>query len=210
MIKIECIKTYGWEAAFRGMRNPMNSWERSDSLTDDNGEFVAGVKDLQLAENLCRSGSDHRKFLRQIGASMDITAPLYWWKEFDAYKVGTVVNSCSTMHTLHKREIVQEDFSTDGMGRFAVGELECLIKTLNVFREKYLEKGEEGLWRTMIQLLPCSFNQLRTVTLNYEVLRNMVGARKGHKLDEWREFCRIMEGLPYARQLILTGKEGEE
>lgn len=202
MIIIEHIETYGMEAAFRGMRNPLNSWERSDSKVDDEGVFVPGVKDLQLAENLCRSGSDHRKFIRQIMVSMDITAPLYWWKEFDTYKVGTVANSCSTMHTLHKRPIVLEDFSTDGMNRFAVGELEDLIDTLNLFREKYIEKGEEGMWRSMIQLLPCSYNQKRTVTANYEVIRNMVGARAGHKLTEWREFCRRMEELPYYAQLI--------
>ena len=208
MIIIEHIETYGMEAAFRGMRNPLNSWDRSDSCVDEDGNFAAGVKDLKLAENLCRSGSDHRKFMRQIMISMDITAPLYWWKEFDTYKVGTVANSCSTMHTLHKRPIVLEDFSTDGMGKFAVGELESLIQTLNIFREKYLEKGEEGLWRSMIQLLPCSYNQKRTVTANYEVIRNMVGARAGHKLTEWREFCRKMEELPYYAQLIGTDGKG--
>lgn len=207
MILIEHIETYGMEAAFRGMRNPLNSWERSDSVVDDEGIFVPGVKDLQLAENLCRSGSDHRKFIRQIMVSMDITAPLYWWKEFDTYKVGTVANSCSTMHTLHKRPIVLEDFSTDGMEWLAFGELEYLIGTLNLFREEYREEGEEGLWRSMIQLLPCSYNQKRTVTANYEVIRNMVGARAGHKLSEWREFCRKMEELPYYAQLIAS-KEG--
>ncbi len=204
MILIENVCTYGWEGAFRGMRNPMNSWERADSCTDEHGNFVPGVKDLQLAEKLCRAGSDHRKFMRQIFVSMDITAPLYWWKEFDTYKVGTVANSCSTMHTLHKKEITVEDFSRDGMGVFAEGFLSEGVQVLNALRERYLESGDEGCWRSLVQLLPCSYNQKRTVTANYEVIRNMVAARKGHKLTEWREFCREMGDLPYADKLIVT------
>ena len=230
MIKVEKIETYGWEAAVRGMRNPMNSWDKSDSEfeyqrynseTEDFDCFPCvkiGENDLALMKKLVRAGSDHRKFLRQIMVSMDITAPLYWWKEYDTYKVGTVANSCSTMHKIHEKEFTLDDFSCERLMDYSDVYLRSVlceppivvlgrtISTLNIFRRAYLEKKDKDyLWYSMIQLLPSSYNQLRTVTLNYEVLLNMYHARKDHKLDEWRKFCEVIAKLPYFKDFIDKG-----
>lgn len=215
MIKIEKIETYGWEAAIRGMRNPMNSWDKSDSHFEWGGkDFSIGEADLALMKKLVRAGSDHRKFLRQIMVSMDITAPLYWWKEFDTYKVGTVANSCSTMHKIHAKEFTLDDFSHEHLiddepipGRVysPFGMLDATINNLNKCREMFLTTKDKRWWYSMIQLLPSSYNQLRTVTLNYEVLLNMYHARKDHKLDEWRKFCEVIAELPYFKDFIDKG-----
>ena len=220
MIKIEKPRTYGWMAAVHGMRNPMNSWDKSDSY-ETHGEygdqFFFGENDLKLAKKLAHAGSDHRKFLRQIFVSMDITAPLYWWKEFDTYKVGTVANSCSTMHKIHEKEFTLDDFSHERLMDYSDVYLRSVlceppivvlgrtITTLNLFRRMYLEKKDKDYWWQMIQLLPSSYNQLRTVTLNYEVLLNMYNARKDHKLDEWRKFCDTVADLPYFKDFIDKG-----
>lgn len=201
MIKITNICVYNFENAIRGMRNPLNSWDKSDSYYDKGGNFVIGENDLKLALKLANAGSDHRKFLRQIFVSMDISAPLYWWKEFDTYKVGTVANSCSTMHTIHKKEFDFEDFSVDEKLPIYF----MVIEELNYAREKFLETNDKRFWKRMIQLLPTSYNQLRTVTLNYEVLRNIYHSRKNHKLDEWHTLCDAIEQLPYSD--LITGKE---
>ena len=226
MIKVEKIETYGWEAAVRGMRNPMNSWDKSDSEfeyqrynseTEDFDCFPCvkiGENDLALMKKLVSAGSDHRKFLRQIMVSMDITAPLYWWKEFDTYKVGTVANSCSTMHKIHAKEFTLDDFSHEHLiddepipGRVysPFGMLDATINNLNKCREMFLTTKDKRWWYSMIQLLPSSYNQLRTVTLNYEVLLNMYHARKDHKLDEWRKFCEVIAELPYFKDFIDKG-----
>ena len=217
MIKIDHVETYGWEASARGMRNPMNSWDKSDSCYDADGNYILGENDLALAKKLSRAGSDHRKFLRQIFVSMDITAPLYWWKEFDTYKVGTVANSCSTMHKIHEKEFTLEDFSCERLMDYSdvyLRDVLCeppivvlgrTITTLNLFRRMYIEKKDKDYWWQMIQLLPSSYNQLRTVTLNYEVLLNMYNARKDHKLDEWRKFCEVIAELPYFKDFIDKG-----
>lgn len=222
MIKIENIKAYGWMSAIRGMRNPMNSWDKMDSY-ETHGEFgdqfFFGENDLALAQKLVRAGSDHRKFLRQIFVSMDITAPLYWFKEFDTYKVGTVANSCSTMHKIHDKKFTLDDFSHehlfDGIDRCEEGRGEDEIRenpttvflytidVLNYYRCKYLETKDKDYWWQMIQLLPSSYNQLRTVTMNYEVLLNMYHARKDHKLDEWLVLCDIIEGMPYFKEVCI-------
>lgn len=221
MIKIENPRTYGWMSAVHGMRNPMNSWDKSDSY-ETHGEygdrFFFGENDLALAKKLTQAGPDHRKFLRQIFVSMDITAPLYWWKEFDTYKVGTVANSCSTMHKLPEKEFTPDDFSHEHLDRFVVdrgGDIapvfdfvryfEYVIEWLNQARGLYLETKDKRYWWQMIQLLPSSYNQLRTVTLNYEVLLNMYNARKDHKLDEWRKFCGVIAELPYFKDFIDKG-----
>lgn len=242
MIKIENTEVYGWEAAIRGMRNPMNSWEKSDSgltcsqnknnicdihCTADNyckplDKYFIGTNDYTLMMNLRNAGTDHRKFMRMITAYVDITAPLYWWKEYDTYKVGTVANSCSTMHKIHSKEFTLDDFShehltgeTDGLwvnadGRdFMCSALDfCQITcdVLNHYRELYLETKDKKYWWQMIQLLPSSYNQKRTVMLNYEVLRNMYHARKNHKLDEWHTLCDWIETLPYS-ELITDEKK---
>lgn len=235
MIKIENVSVYGWEAAIRGMRNPLNSWDKSDSaacyntsceeclaekgcdfFTED--EFVAGENDLALMKQLVKVGTDHRKFMRFITVTCDITAPLYWWKEADTYKVGTVSNSCSTMHTLPKKEFTLDDFSHEHlvMDRDQAGSellnadgkdtsilvtpkalLKITIGCLNNCRMMFLKTKEKFWWWQMIQLLPSSYNQRRTVLLNYEVLMNMYHARKNHKLDEWCDFCGWVESLPY-------------
>lgn len=242
MIKIENTEVYGWEAAIRGMRNPMNSWEKSDSgltcsqnknnicdihCTADNyckplDKYFIGTNDYTLMMKLRNAGTDHRKFMRMITAYVDITAPLYWWKEYDTYKVGTVANSCSTMHKIHSKEFTLDDFShehltgeTDGLwvnadGRdFMCSALDfCQITcdVLNHYRELYLETKDKKYWWQMIQLLPSSYNQKRTVMLNYEVLRNMYHARKNHKLDEWHTLCDWIETLPYS-ELITDEKK---
>lgn len=214
MIKIEHWETYGWRAAIRGMRNPKNSGERSDSQFDrkvktyfdeddvpciDISQFLIGPNDLELMVKLCNAGTDHGKFMRMITVTADITAPLYWWKEYDTYKVGTVANSCSTMHKIADKEFTLDDFSHEQMHDAFRADLQRLVKLLNIARNKFLETGDKRFWWDMIQLLPSSYNQRRTVQLNYAVLRNMYHARKGHKLDEWRNFCAWMETLPYSR-----------
>ena len=184
MIQITNAETFGWESAIRGMRNPMNSWLASDS----DGELL-GEKDLELAMKLSKSGTDHRKFMRMIIVQADILAPRYWWTEYDTYKVGTVANSTSTMHKIHAKEFTVDDFSCEHLKLANIDHLCYLIHALNKSRERYLETKDKEDWWQMIQLLPQSYNQLRTVSLNYEVLCNMYHARKHHKLDEWVEFC---------------------
>lgn len=191
MIKIENAVTTGWQAAIRGMRNPMNSWLKIDSFDDKLGE-----NDRELMKKLERSGSDHAKYRRMIVVTMDIVAPLYWWKEFDTYKVGTVANSCSTMHKIAEKEFTLEDFSHEHMNIASETCLETTIGYLNLFRQSFLENHDKDNWWQMIQLLPSSYNQRRTILLNYEVLANIYKSRKNHKLDEWREFCKWIESLP--------------
>ena len=211
MIKIENVEVNGWEAAIRGMRNPLNSWKLSDSAQGKDGYFV-GEADLGLMKRLVSAGSDHGKFMRFLGVSIDITAPLYWWKEFDTYKVGTVANSCSTMHKIHAKEFTLDDFSHEHLCSYN-GEcrrnwllaLEDLIWELNFAREKFLETKDKKFWWQMIQLLPTSYNQKRTVLLNYEVLRHMYRARKNHKLDEWRDLCAWIETLPLSELITMEG-----
>ena len=234
MIRIENVEVMGWEHAIRGMRNPMNSWEKSDSryyndpifdednplLIHDHPIFSIGPNDENLMHRLCCSGTDHRKFMRMITVYLDITAPLYWWKEFDTYKVGTVANSCSTMHTIHKKEFTLEDFSHEHVLRdnsvtvnyvendFRIlNNLQWLMLTidlLNSMREAYLKTKDKIFWWQMIQLLPSSYNQKRTVMCNYEVLCNMYKSRRDHRLDEWHEFCDWIEELPYSE--LITGE----
>lgn len=212
MLKIENMDIHGWEAAVRGMRNPKNSWEKSDSYYEihaskiNYGAYVIGENDLKLMQALAGAGADHGKFLRMITVTCDITAPLYWWKEFDTYKVGTVANSCSTMHKIHSREFTLDDFSHEHLRGDSENALKNIIEQLNFARIAFLETKDKGYWWEMIQLLPSSYNQRRTIMLNYEVLRRMYHARKEHKLDEWREtFCDWVRGLPYAKELIIGG-----
>lgn len=240
MIKIEETETYGWKAAIRGMRNPMNSWDKSDSYPAVNckkcgkieregcckkedrdctgfEEYEIGPKDLDLMHRLCAAGTDHRKFMRMIVVYCDITAPLYWWKEFDTYKVGTVVNSCSTMHKIHDKEFTIDDFSHEHLIDTCL--LESVINELNIYRDIYnnydkqtdeykAEYSKKHIWRQMIQLLPSSYNQKRTVMFNYEVLANIYKSRKNHKLDEWHAFCDWIKTLPYSE--LITGIEKNE
>lgn len=220
MIKIEKTDVYGWEAAIRGMRNPMNSWDRADSdfvydceMCGSNcGEYASctgvcvhiGDNDIDLMKRLAQAGSVHAKYRRMITVTCDITAPLYWWKEFDTYKVGTVANSCSTMHKIHAKEFVEEDFSCERLYT-PIGGLafSMVLDALNSARKNYLAKKDKSYWDEMIQLLPSSYNQKRTVQLNYEVLVGMYRDRKNHKLDEWRNFCDWIAALPYSE--IITG-----
>ena len=204
MLKVERISVVNMENAIRGARNPMNSWARMDSYYDEAGNFVLGENDLSLASKLAKAGSDHRKFLRQIIVSMDITAPLYWWKEFDTYKVGTVANSTSTMHKIQAKEFSREDFSCDRLTPDALSVLDSMIEYLEGERVKFVETKEKSHWHNMIQLLPSSFNQMRTVSMNYEVLINIYYARRYHKLAEWHTLCDEIEKLPYAESLILV------
>ena len=238
MIKIENTMVTGWEPAIRGARNPMNSWDKSDSLFFDyetkddeavchdirktshtiipsdwreyyevHGDLVMGPNDLKLLTNLAKAGSDEAKFRRMIVVYVDITAPMYWWKECDTYKVGTVRNSCSTMHKIHAKEFGLEDFSCEKLTHGAQSELNYnVIDILNIARKRFIETKDKDHWWNMIQLLPSSYNQRATLMLNYEVLANMYHARKNHKLDEWRSFCTWVETLPYAKELII----GEE
>ena len=208
MLTVDRISVVNMENAIRGARNPMNSWARMDSYYDDKGNFVLGENDLSLARKLAVAGSDHRKFLRQIIVSMDINAPLYWWKEFDTYKVGTVANSCSTMHKIQAKEFSREDFSCDRLSEGALAVLDGLIEFLESERVKFNETKDKAYWHNMIQLLPSSYNQMRTVTMNYEVLINMYYARRHHKLAEWHTLCDAIADLPYAKELILV-KEKE-
>jgi hypothetical protein len=196
----------GFEAAIRGMRNPMNSWDKSDSVfTDYNGmtDYI-GKNDFDLMMKLSKAGNDHGKFLRMINVSLDINAPLYWWKEFDTYKVGTVANSCSTMHKIHSKEFTVEDFSCEHLDEASMKVLDYNINVLNMNRDEFIKKKDKKYWWNMIQLLPSSYNQKRTVVLNYAVLKNMYHARKEHKLDEWHIFCRWIEQLPYAEIITKT------
>ena len=234
MLKIENTEVMGWGHAIRGMRNPKNSWEKSDSgltcsqnknnicdihCTADNyckplDKYLIGLNDHDLMMRLRNAGTDHRKFMRMITVYLDITAPLYWWKEFDTYKVGTVANSCSTMHKIHAKEFTLEDFScehllesSDADWGDVVGKsvLEHVIFSLNVYRGLYLSTKDKKYWWQMIQLLPSSYNQKRTVMLNYEVLANIYKSRRNHKLDEWHIFCDWIESLPYSE--LITGEE---
>ncbi len=204
MIKIERDSVMNLENAIRGARNPMNSWGRMDSSYDEEGNYVLGENDLDLGRRLARAGSDHRKFLRQIFVSVDITAPLYWWKEFDTYKVGTVANSCSTMHKIHTKAFERADFSCNRLDEGGLQALDALITYLEAERQKFCENKENRQpWHNMIQLLPTSYNQMRTVTMNYENLINIYYARKNHKLAEWHTLCDWIASLPYAKELIL-------
>lgn len=207
MLKVERICVMNMENAIRGARNPMNSWDRMDSKYDSEGNYILGENDLSLATKLAKAGSDHRKFLRQIMVSMDITAPLYWWKEFDTYKVGTVANSCSTMHKIQAKAFTRDDFSHDRLDEGALGILDGIIDYLEGERVKFVETKEKSHWHNMIQLLPSSFNQMRTVSMNYEVLINIYYARRHHKLNEWHELCSCIEELPYAKELILIKED---
>ena len=209
MLLVERVSVMNMENAIRGARNPLNSWARMDSYYDERGNFVLGENDLSLARRLAKAGSDHRKYLRQIMVSMDITAPLYWWKEFDTYKVGTVANSTSTMHKIQAKEFSREDFSCDRMSEDCLAVLDSVIAYLESERQKFNETKEKAHWHNMIQLLPSSFNQMRTVTLNYEVLINVYYARRHHKLAEWHTLCEAIEALPYAEELILVKEESE-
>jgi hypothetical protein len=239
VIQIENDEVYGWEAAIRGMRNPMNSWDKSDSdfcdtwydeecpkncvhrcvCNENTAHLIVGENDLARMKKLVKAGTDHRKFLRMINVTVDITAPLYWWKEFDTYKVGTVRNSCSTMHTIHKKEFTIDDFSHEHLettgnthAKLSVGEYDILlhpysllqitVAVLNSNKNMYLQTKDKKYWWQMIQLLPSSYNQRATVQLNYEVLLNMYHSRKTHKLDEWRTFCEWVEKLPYMEEFI--------
>lgn len=202
MIKIEKTSVMNFENAIRGARNPLNSWAKSDSYTDEKGNFVFGSADLDLAQRLCRAGSDHRKFMRMIFVSVDITAPLYWWKEFDTYKVATVANSTSTMHKIHSKEFTRDDFSFDRLNEKSLAVMDGLIAYMEQVRLNYLENKNKDDWYNLIQLLPSSYNQMRTVTLNYETLINIYYARKDHKLDEWHVLCDWIKSLPYANELI--------
>ena len=226
MLKIEKVEVTGWEAALRGMRNPMNSWEQSDSgrefpdcgaCPDEWRPFQIGPNDLNLIMNLRAAGIDHRKFMRMITVYLDITAPLYWWKEFDTYKIGTVANSCSTMHKIHAKEFTLDDFSHEHLidsplveeepGKPALLNMQAremlviLVNVLNAARYNYLKTKDKKYWWQMIQLLPTSYNQKRTIMLNYEVLANIYKSRRHHKLDEWHMFCDWVETLPYASMI---------
>ena len=216
MIEFEHTEVVGWEAAIRGMRNPHNSWDKSDSeyLRQEDGHIIAsryevGPNDHDLMMRLVKAGTDHRKFMRMIVVYVDVTAPRYWWAEADTYKVGTVANSCSTMHKIHTKELTPDDFSHE----FFFGEeelvLERILYQLNYCREKFNATGNKNWWWKIIQLLPQSYNQRRTLMLNYEVLANIYRARRNHKLIEWREFCRWIESLPYS-ELITGGKNSND
>ncbi|MBR2353540.1 MAG: hypothetical protein IKA76_03445 [Clostridia bacterium] len=205
MIKIERTSVMNLENAIRGARNPMNSWARMDSSYDEHGNYILGENDLDLAKRLAKAGSDHRKFLRQIFVSVDLTAPLYWWKEFDTYKVGTVANSCSTMHKIHTKAFERDDFSCDRLDEGGLAALDALIAYLESERQKFTaDKENRQPWHNMIQLLPSSYNQMRTVSMNYENLINIYYARRNHKLAEWHTLCDWIRSLPYAEDLILV------
>ena len=206
MIKIENVKAYNIARAIYSARNPMNSWAMSDSDLEND---IVGENDFALAKRLFDAGTEHRKYLRQIFVTCDILAPLYWWKEFDTYKVGTTANSCSTMHKIHSKEFVLDDFSTEHLHRLAYSTLKNVVSDLNYYRELYLKSKSKDYWWDMIQLLPSSYNQLRTVTMNYEVLANIIRQRKNHKLDEWIKFCEVMlEANPILHRLMGDVKIG--
>ena len=210
MLKTENTAVMNMENAMRGARNPLNSWARMDSYTDEQGVFHFGENDVDLARRLCAAGSDHRKFIRQIFVSVDITAPIYWWKEYDTYKVATVANSTSTMHKIHSRPFALADFSTDHMTPETLAFMDLVIERLEQIRLKFMEEGKKKEdWYDMIQLLPSSYNQMRTCTMNYETLVNIYHARKNHKLEEWRQMCRWILELPYGKELIAAEQEAE-
>lgn len=203
MITLERTSVMNLENAIRGARNPMNSWNRMDSYYDEDGNYVLGENDLGLAQRLRKAGSDHRKFVRQIFVSVDITAPLYWWKEFDTYKVATVANSTSTMHKIHSKPFSIDDFSHDHMTPDTLNFMQTVVDQLEKIRLTYMEEGKKKEdWYDMIQLLPSSYNQMRTVTMNYETLINIYFARRNHKLVEWHTFCDWIKTLPYAEEII--------
>lgn len=218
MIKIENVDVWGFEHAVRGMRNPYNSWDKSDSEYEPanfcDSNFILGDADLDLMKRLFKAGPEHRKYLRQIFVSMDITAPLYWWKEYDTYKVGTVANSCSTMHKIAAKEFELDDFSTDHLIETvsdATNPLKCLdavIYCLNYHRTQYISTKNKSAWWQMIQLLPSSYNQRRTVTMNYENVVSIIGQRKAHRLDEWRVFCGELADLPYMKEIMEVDSDG--
>lgn len=212
MIKIDEVETYGWQAAIRGMRNPKNSWDKSDTTqccgcdkdcASINNKLCVGNADLKLMETLGAAGNDHGKYLRMITVTADITAPLYWWKEYDTYKVGTVANSCSTMHKIQAKEFVLSDFSTEHLSATNLIVFSMVIDAMNNARLDFLQRKDKKDWWQMIQMLPTCYNQKRTVQLNYAVLKNMYHSRQNHKLDEWREFCKWVETLPYSQ--LITG-----
>lgn len=203
MIKFENTEVSGWKAAIRGMRNPMNSWSKSDSYLISNTNPQIGKDDLELMTRLSRNGAVHSKYLRMINVTVDITAPLYWWKEFDTYKVGTVANSCSTMHKIHAKEFELDDFSHDQLNDIAIDFLKDTIRILNAARENYLDTNFKHWWWQMIQLLPSSYNQRRTIQMNYAVLQNIYPNRKNHKLDEWKMFCDWIKLLPQSQLITL-------
>ena len=217
MIKVENIDTWGFEHAIRGMRNPLNSWDKSDSYfgcgenkcrrcTDycdwREQNYILGENDLGLMRKLFKAGTEHRKYLRQIFVSMDIVAPLYWWKEFDTYKVGTVANSCSTVHKIHDKEFTLDDFSVEHLDGWSLEHFKGTLDLLNKYRYDFIETKNKSDWWQMIQLLPSSYNQRRTVTMNYENAVNMIHQRQNHKLDEWREFTNILCDLPYINRIM--------
>ncbi|MDR7811383.1 hypothetical protein [Lacrimispora sp.] len=206
MLNCERTSVMNIENAIRGARNPMNSWDRMDSGYNEEGEYILGPNDLGLAKRLRKAGSDHRKYIRQILVSVDITAPIYWWKEYDTYKVATVANSTSTMHKIHSKPFELEDFSHDHMTEGTLAFMETLVAEMEKIRLRYIENKKKEDWYDLIQLLPSSYNQMRTCTLNYETLINIYFARRSHKLEEWHDFCRWIETLPYAKELII----GEE
>lgn len=232
MIKIENTEVVGWEHAIRGMRNPKNSWDKSDSgyVVNDIEKpysewegFSVGPNDKELMQKLCKAGTDHRKFMRMIVVYADITAPLYWWKEFDTYKVGTVANSCSTMHKIHEKEFTLDDFSCEYLVPANLKLLEQTIENLNDARNEFINYDsshfkivndsqivdKKVVWWQMIQLLPSSYNQRRTIMMNYEVLANIYKSRRNHKLDEWVEFCKMIETLPHSEFITGKGVENE-
>ena len=203
MLKIERDSVMNLDGAIRGARNPMNSWAKSDSYYDENGKFVLGPVDIDFGHRLAVSGSDHRKFLRQVFVTVDITAPLYWWKEFDTYKVGTVANSCSTMHKIHAKAFERDDFSHDRLDEGGLALLDATVAYLEAERQKFIaDKEDRQPWHNMIQMLPSSYNQMRTVTLNYENLINIYYARRNHKLAEWHTLCDWILTLPCAKEWI--------
>jgi hypothetical protein len=210
MIRFAHVSVLNLENAMRGARNPLASWDKSDSFYDEQGNYVLGENDLNLAVRLAKAGSDHRKFIRQIFVSVDITAPLYWWKEFDTYKVGTVANSTSTMHKIHAKPITAEDFSVDHLTLESAKFFGLIIDYLESVRLEYMQTKDKALWYDLITMLPEAYEQTRTVTMNYENLVNMYHARKNHKLDEWHTFCEeFVLKLPYAKELIVIKDEEE-
>ena len=235
MIQIDKTEVFGWESAIRGMRNPMNSWDKSDSCfcrhapdCEGNCSMYIGENDLKLMKSLSKAGPDHGKFLRMINVTCDINAPLYWWKEFDTYKIGSVANSCSTMHKIHAKEFTSKDFSFEHLLYDEYPRMDTIehvgsnnvispsyfgdliIEMLNYYRDKFIKTKDKKYWWQMIQLLPSSYNQKRTVQLNYQVLKNMYNARKSHKLDEWKTFCDWCETLPYFKEICLGGDSDGE
>ena len=206
MIKLEHTDVHGFEAAIRGARNPMNSWDQSDTNYGTGEPFIGiGSRDLRLLRNLANAGPDHGKFLRMITVTVDVTAPLYWWKEADQYKISTVTNSCSTKHKIHSKKFEVADFSHEHLSLLGLNMLKVLVDQLEANRLKFVETKDKRYWWQLIQLLPSSYNQRRTFFLNYANLRSMYHARKNHKLDEWRVFCQWVESLPYASELIIGG-----